>query len=170
MAKNKRVSDIDIDEDIGYQEREWQLQPIGWALIWLSIIAALLGVFGKGVLANAEASDPTGALTVTYARLERYRSPTTIEAIIGPEQAKEGKLTLALDREFVSGVELTGIEPEPDAVKSDSDRMLYEFAVADPSQPAHVFINYEYETIGPVGARLGLEGGPQVELNTFVFP
>ncbi len=155
---------------MGYQEREWRLQPIGWALIWLLILAALLGGFGKGVLANAEASDPTGALTAKYARLERYRSPTTIEAIIGPEHAKAGKITLALDRDFVYAVDLTNIEPEPDAVKSDKDRILYEFEVTGEAQSAHIFINYEYGTIGPVRAHLGLDGGPALELKTFVYP
>ncbi len=34
MAKNKRVSGIDIDEDVVFQVREWRVQHVGWVVIW----------------------------------------------------------------------------------------------------------------------------------------
>ncbi len=170
MAKNRRISDIDIDEDMAYQEREWKIQRVGWAVIWLLILAALLGGFGKGVLANARLGDPSGALTANYARIERYRSPTTIEVIVGPGQATAGNFALTLNRAFVDRISIDRIDPEPASVKSEVDRLRYEFEVTADGQPAHVFINYEYADFGLSEAHLALEGGPALTLKQLVYP
>ena len=145
MAKNKRISGIDIDEDFKFQQREWLFQKVGWVVIWLLLVAALLGVFGKGPLSEAQVNDPTGVLTVNYTRLERYRSPTTMEVIVGPDQASGGKFAITLDRQFVDRIDIERIDPEPDSVKSEMSRIAYEFELEDPAQPAHVLIDYEFE-------------------------
>jgi hypothetical protein len=170
MAKNKRISGIDIDEDIVYQEREWKAQRVGWVIIWLLLLAALLGVFGKGVLSDAQAADPTQVLSVKYARFERYRSPTTIELVIGPTLTGAGKFAIALNREFVDRVSIDRIDPEPESVKSDSNRLLYEFEVTADNQPAHVYINYEYAQFGASEVQINLENGPALVLHQFVYP
>jgi hypothetical protein len=170
MAKNKRISGIDIDEDFKYQKREWRIEQVGWVLIWLLLIAAMLGVFGKGPLSDARIGDPTGAITVNYTRLERYRSPATIEVIVGPNQGQGGKFVLTLDRRFVDRIDIQRIDPEPDSVRSDSGRIAYEFELEDPAQPAHVFIDYEFEHFGLSQARLSLENGPELNLRQFVYP
>ncbi|MGE5602105.1 MAG: hypothetical protein ACM30E_03585 [Nitrososphaerales archaeon] len=170
MAKNKRVSNIDIDQDLEFQDREWRVQHIGWVVIWVLLGAALLGAFGKGPLAYAQASDPGQALTANYTRLERYRAPTTIEVIVGPGQLQGGKVTLTFDRQFVDRIDIARVDPEPSAVKSDANRIAYEFEVEDASAPVHIFIDYEFEHFGMSQAQLGLEGGPEIVLRQFVYP
>jgi hypothetical protein len=48
-----RSSQLQIDEDLAFQRREWKIQRVGWGAMALVIIAALLGVFGTGPLSNA---------------------------------------------------------------------------------------------------------------------
>ena len=170
MAKNKRISEIDIDQDMVYQEREWRIQRAGWLLMWLVILAALLGVFGKGVLANAVASDPGGALTVKYSRFERNRSPSALEVTIGPVQTTGGKFAIALDRDFVNRIEIQRMDPEPASVKGDREHVVYEFEVTEAGQPAEVVIDYEHAQFGLPHTRLALENGPEVLLRQVVYP
>lgn len=170
MAKNKRISGIDIDQDLVYQQKEWRVQRIGWVIMGVIILSALLGIFGKGPLANARLGDPTGALTANYTRFERYRSPATIEVIVGPNVAKEGRIGISFNREFIDRIDIARIDPEPAAVKSDMNRIVYEFELMDGSQPAHIFIDYEHERFGTTEAHMTLTDGPEITLRQLIYP
>lgn len=56
MEPIRRVGELEIEEDLDFQRRMWRLQQIGWALLVLVVVAALLGLFGKGPLSRAVAS------------------------------------------------------------------------------------------------------------------
>ena len=47
-ADSHRHGDLEIDEDLPFQRREWFAERVAWAVMALLIAAALLGLFGTG--------------------------------------------------------------------------------------------------------------------------
>ena len=70
MSKQPRT--LEIEEDINFQRKEWAFQRIGVAVLFLLVLAALLGLTGMGGPAShAEAGERGGPLFVEYERFVR---------------------------------------------------------------------------------------------------
>jgi len=82
----------------------------------------------------------------------------------------EGVVRLSLNQEFVDRVEIQRITPEPESTEAGPDAVTYAFRVAAPDQPTQVRFDYEYDKAGPVQGQLRLDGGPQLDFGSFVFP
>lgn len=90
-----------IEEEMPFQRRAWRVERIGWAVMALFVLAALLGATGRGgPLAQAEATTPDGALRIRYERIQRFNAPSTlhIEARRAPA---DGVLELRLDHDLL---------------------------------------------------------------------
>ena len=170
MSELKRVSGIDIDEQMEYQWREWRVHRIGWVIFALILVAALLGLFGQGPLSHASAGERGSELALNYERLDRYRAPSQLDITLGPNVSQEGKVRLALNQGFLARVEIERISPEPESVEAGPDATTYVFRVAAPDQPAQVRFDFEYEKFGPTQGEVRLEGGPTLRFDAFVFP
>ncbi len=44
----KRVGDLEIDQDLAFERRQWSVQRVGWGVGALIIVAALLGCSAPG--------------------------------------------------------------------------------------------------------------------------
>ena len=53
------------------------------AVLFLLVLAGLCGVFGRGPLATATIRSADGAVTVTYDRFARFRTPSSIGKRVG---------------------------------------------------------------------------------------
>jgi hypothetical protein len=42
----KRIGDVEINQDLDFQRRCWTVQRIGWIVMAVLVLSALLGVFG----------------------------------------------------------------------------------------------------------------------------
>ena len=169
MAESKRT--LDIEEDEGFQRREWLVQRIGWAILALIAAAALLGAFGQGVLADAEASSKEGTLHARYERLVRMHAPARIEFTLAPGLAgADGRARLWLDRRYAEELEITGIQPEPAEVSVTPALLIYQFAVADGGRPVRVTFSVEHGRAGPSHGAAGVLPQGTVQLDQFVFP
>jgi hypothetical protein len=47
-AEVQRHGDLEIQEDLPFQRREWLVERVAWGVMALLIVAALLGLFGTG--------------------------------------------------------------------------------------------------------------------------
>jgi len=83
----KRIGDLDINQDLAFQRRSWSLQRIGWGLIALVLIAALLGLFGHGPLSEATTDDPSLPIRLAYERFGRFGSPLVLRIRVEPAAA-----------------------------------------------------------------------------------
>jgi hypothetical protein len=45
-----RVGDLEVDQNLEFEKVFWRAQRIGWGVVALVVLAALLGVFGNGSL------------------------------------------------------------------------------------------------------------------------
>ena len=69
MADLKIVGELQIDEDMDFQHKEWIAERWGWRIMALVLLAGLLGLFGQGPLSDKTVQ--SGSLLVQYGRFER---------------------------------------------------------------------------------------------------
>ena len=170
MTKVPRVGDLEIDQDLDFQRREWAAQRIGWGAMLLVVLGALAGVFGRGPLAKAAAGDEGGPLRLEYERITRKRSPAALKVRLAPNLATDSTVRVWLDRNYVEGIELERVVPEPEHVETAGDRVVFVFRVADPAQPAEIIFHIQPERPWIQSGRIGLASGPPLAFSQFVFP
>ncbi|MDG9704801.1 GspH/FimT family protein [Streptomyces sp. DH37] len=161
---------LQIQEAEGFQRKEWAFERVGWAVMALILLAALLGLFGGlGVFRSVSASDASGAVTVDYPRLTRHTARTELEVATGAAAVREGQVVLTLSSDWVDGADIGRVIPEPDTWSSGPDGLRLTF-LADPAPPT-VRISYRPDAIGPHPGTVTVgDGGPRVGFDQFVYP
>lgn len=168
MAQTQRVGSLEIAQDLNFQRKEWRVQRIGWVVIALIALAALLGLTGSGLLARATVGE--GPLQLTYSRFDRLEAPTTLEARIAADAVSGEQVELWIDRSYLEDFQLQTIVPEPEEVRSDGDGLIYVFGVDEPGQPVTVTFDLRHTTFGPKSGQVGLANEPSLDFSQFVFP
>jgi hypothetical protein len=165
----KRVGDLEINEDLGFQRRMWAFQRVGWAVLVLVVMAALFGLLGPGLLSISATVGSEGvALSVEeYEQVLRYRKPTTLRLGMG---AGAGEARVWLDRKYLEGFQVQKVTPEPDSVEAGPDRLTYVFDVAELSEPTSVTFDLQPQKTGLLKGRVGLDDGEQLSFSQFVYP
>lgn len=170
MANLKRVGDLEIDQDLDYQQRAWIIQRIGWLVIALVTFAGLLGVFGTGLLSNAKAGKQTDPFWLEYERFERFQSPAKLRLHFSPNAEQAGKIRVWFKRDYLENVQLQQVTPEPESVEAQSNRFIYTFANPKPDQPTTVTFYLQPDQIGALSGSVGLETGSPIPFNQLVYP
>jgi len=169
MAKREAATGLDCAQDLPYQRREWFVERVGWALMLLLVLAALLGLLGSGPLSQAVASATDASMQVEYPRFDRYQSPTELRVHLQPTPGMDtGRLWL--DREFIDRVQLARIDPEPLATAVAPDRFVYSFGLLPADAPVTITFHLEPNRFGRMPVRLGLVDGPELAFTVFVLP
>jgi hypothetical protein len=163
-----QVDSLTIDEDLEFQRRSWRAQRIGQSLVALFVLGGLLGVFGRGWLAEREASAP--GITVNYPGFLRLQAPAeiTVRLALDPS-ARERAVELWLDDAIAERFEFTEIMPEPESRRLQDGRPVHRFTVRGDSA-ATIRLRVNPRHCGWSRARLGLVGGPEVELRQLIYP
>jgi hypothetical protein len=161
---------LELDEALGFQQRKWAFERIGWAAIALGLGAALLGLFGNGPAAHASVGDANGPLRIEYQRFARMEAPSTVAVEIGPGAGGDGQVHLWLDQAYLDGVEVRRITPEPASVLAAEGRYVYAFDLEDPTRPVRVTFAIRPERFGVPSLRAGLVDGPAAEGRQLVYP
>ena len=170
MPGLRRIGDLELEEDIGFQRRDWAVRHIAWAVLALVFLAALLGIFGNGILSKATLGDDGMPLQVEYERFGRHKAPMDLKMRLGPEAVQEGKVRLWLERSYLNTMQVETIVPQPGSVESGANHLIYVFNVSSSNFPVEVTFLMQSESIGRQTGRLGLEGGPSLSFSQFIYP
>src|SRR5437763_389442 len=106
MGEIPRVGDLEVGQDLDFLRRAWVLQRVGWGVLALLVLAAVLGLVGPGPLCRAVEADSAGLLRLEYERFEHLETNATLRLHLAPGVAQEGKVRLALSQDYLRGVEL----------------------------------------------------------------
>jgi hypothetical protein len=166
----ERHGDIEIDQDLSFQRVDWRVQRVGWALMMLMIIAASVGAFGHGLVASADTRTGDGRLEVKYDRIARHASPGPLSLRLLPGPLRDTIVDIWISREFLAGVRIERIEPEPDQEEAGEDGTRFRFRIADPARPAHITFQVEPDAIGGRSGMIGLVNGDSVRFRQYVLP
>jgi hypothetical protein len=170
MPQPKWVGSLEIGQELDFQRQEWRVQRIGWVVMALIVLAGLLGLTGNGVLARATVSDPAELLRLEYARLDRVQTPTTLTVLIAGDAVVAEQVEVWVDREYLRGILIETIVPEPQEVRSAADGLLYVFAVDEPEEPLTVSFDVRHTGFGAKSGRVALVDGPALDFGQFVYP
>lgn len=134
-------------------------------------VAALLGVFGKGPLSHARAGSDDSGLRVDYERFLRQEAPGTLTVNLGGAAVRPDSMTeVWLDRTWLAEMEVTGITPEPERSRVETDRVVYTFRLNPESTPARVTWYFETHLLGRSTVRVGVVGGPSYSFSQLAYP
>jgi len=162
--QSSRHTGLQIEEDLLFLQREWKVQRIGWFLLSLAVLAAALGLFGRGFLSRASAS--TGGLHLRYERLERFQRPTSMQLRISA--TAEQTTSLLIERRYLDAIRIERIMPEPEQAAAHARGLIYHFA--SHGEPITITFHLQLERFGLVSGQIGLLDGPMLSFNQFVFP
>lgn len=170
MVDTPRVGDLELEEDLRFQKRQWKVQRIAWVVWLLVLVAAVAGLFGSGPLSNGTAGEEGGPLWAEYQRFERHQGPSDLKVFLGPGAASGGEGRVWLGRDYLESVELESVTPPPLRVEAGADRYTYVFPVTDPQQGTAVVFRFRPEALGRHEGRIGLPGGAELKFGRFVYP
>lgn len=123
---------LDLHPDRKLEERWWQIERVGWLVMLAIVIAALLGLTGRGgPLATAEAS--AGSATIVYPRVSRWQTASDLSVEF--PAGKAGKGEVLIPAPFASQFAVESVAPEPSSVTATPEGMLYEFDLEGGAQP-----------------------------------
>jgi hypothetical protein len=170
MSGLRRIGDLEIEEDIGFQRRDWAVRHIAWAILALIILAALLGLFSNGILSQATLGGDEAALQLEYERFGRHKAPMTLKVRLGPKAIQEGRARLWLERNYLNTIKVETITPQPDSVESSANRLIYVFSAPGSNYSVEVTFVVQSEKVGRQAGQVGLAGGPALSFRQFIYP
>ena len=160
---------IEINEDRGFQRREWRFERVGWTMMALVVAAALLGVFGYGPLSHATVGDPA-TLALDYDRVQRASAPAEYRFRAARALTGDGEVRLRFDSALTEEMELDSIMPEPREVRSGPGYTEFAFATAAGDEPATIMFEFRPATFGHVRGRVTSEGAPPLLFDQYILP
>lgn len=169
MEQSNRHGDLEIDQNLEFQQRDWVVERVGWAFGAVVLLLAMLGLFGgAGPLAHYRAE--RDGLEVVFSRFARDEGIPRFEVTAAPELATDGLLRLALAQSVVERLYFERIEPRPERVSSNGAEVIYEFRVESPRDPLRIRFQSRPALTGALRGHLRVIDGPQVPLSMYVYP
>jgi hypothetical protein len=166
----KRIGDLEIDEDFEWERGEWTFERIGWGLMALFLLAAMLGFFGTGPFSSRTAGEEGGLFWVDYQRFVRFNSPQELNVYVDPQLAQNGQMRLVIGGDFPHTGKQIDVSPEPDSVELSTGQMIYSWQVSEATGPMQISFHFYPMAVFSQRSIIGPEGAEEVELNQFVYP
>lgn len=166
MPELERVGTLEVHQDLDFQRREWRIQKLGWALMFLFLVAAVLGIFGTGPVSNATVGERDSAAWADYQRFGRRGAPLTLRVHVRPAATQ---FRVVLDRAYVETVRVQAVTPQPQSTQAAADHLIYIFEAAEPGQATAVTFDLQADQIGLTSGRVQAEGR-ELGFVQFIYP
>jgi hypothetical protein len=132
-------------------ERKWhRFEQIAWVVLTCILIAAALGVLGRGRLATRTAVARDGSITVTYDRVLRARSTADLEIMFESQATRSGEAKI----NFSSPISVRQMMPPPVDARASRGAAGFTFR-AEPPLPARVRLVQAPEVPGRYRTNIG---------------
>jgi len=161
---------LDVNEDLKFERGDWTFQKIGAAGMGVFLAASLLGLFGAGAASAVRRRSADGGTTAEYQRFARRQAPTRLIVELRADQARDGKVTVLLDRRYLERFEVEKISPRPEAELAGPDGVRYRFAITESSEPSRVAFGLRGRGFGRARGFVGVDGRPAAPIRQFVYP
>lgn len=112
---------LPVDEDISLHRKGWVIQRIGWVLMLVFLLAAVLGFFGEGPLSKKQFH--LGPIDVDYERFGRYEHEMELKF----QSTGENIGSVSMPQDYVKNFKLSKIVPEPEKQIAASGYINYIF-------------------------------------------
>ncbi|QGG95742.1 hypothetical protein [Actinomarinicola tropica] len=171
MPPDPHDLDLDVLEDMRFQEGDWRRERVGWAVMVLIVIGAVLGAFGHGLLGYRTATSADGGVAVTHEAVARRGGVTDIEVRVDPDLAGDA-LQLHLSTSYLERVQVETITPQPSDAVPSGDGITFEFTTDDVDPGTDIVIRFGIrpDTVGVARGEVGLVGGPSMDIDQVLLP
>ena len=118
---------LQIEQNIRFQEREWQLQRLGWIVFAAIVIAAVLGLFGGGGVFAQKRVDSGSGLALEFSRFERRGAFAKLRIDVEPTDPSRTEFSIWIDRRYLQDMDVENITPTPVRTEFAGDRLHFVF-------------------------------------------
>ncbi len=161
---------LEVPQDLAFQRRAWFFQRVGWAVIALALVLAVVGVFGHGISSKRSVTSRDGNLKVEYPKVARHRAPDTLRLTLAPGAVVGTEARISFSRETLDGMDIETVYPEPESVETGADETVFVFTLSDEATTTEITFNVLYEDVGRRSGAVTLEGHQPAEFSQFVLP
>lgn len=124
---------LELETDRAFQEKWWILERVAWLIMFAIVLAALLGLTGRGgPLATAQVN--AGDRKIVYPRVARWQ--TASEMSVEFPAGRGGKGEILIPSPFASRFSVESVVPEPSSVTAAPEGILYQFDLEGGAKPA----------------------------------
>lgn len=169
MTRLKRISDIEIEEDIQFQRFFWNIKRVGWIVMATFLLAAMTGIFGSGPLSYAKAQTTTATHSIEYERFARRLANTAWTVHIGSEEV-EDYAKVSIDSSLMDHSQIESITPEPDKTEVGAHSIIYYFSLHHSDEPVDINVNLKLEKAGMLAGNVQVNESSPVHVTIFVYP
>jgi hypothetical protein len=170
MAKKSHSGDLELDQDLDFERRSWTVERIAWIIMTLVGLAALAGLLGPGPLSKTTIGEQGGPLRLEYSRFGRFKAPLTLRVHVGPNAGQQGSMRVWLSREYIEGVQIEQVSPQPGQVEAGPEQLTYVFPRSEPQRSTAITFALKTGQIGRQRGCVGLTNGPTLCFRQFIYP
>lgn len=165
---SKVNDEIAVGADLDFQRRWWRFETAVWLLFTAILILDLIGLFGRGPLAKAHVETADHSVRITYERIERFSTPSTLTVHFDPSSVHDGKTQIWVSDSVVKELGNQRVVPEPLSAALDHDGVLYTFAAAP--VPDSVQFSLQPRNPGVYRFAVRVAGSEQLTAPVLVMP
>lgn len=153
--------------DSAKRRTEWIAERIGWGVMLLFVVAALVGLLARGPLSARDTCSANGNLCVHFEAVAHADAPEEFVIDVKADQTSE-PLRLAVSRSFLDNVSRIEWTPPPEASSSTGDDVVYEFATHASAQ--RLVLRFRHNSWGRKHLDVRLLDGAAVTVLQYVLP
>ena len=162
----ERHADLQLNEDLRLQQREWHVQKVSWLLLYGLLAAIAFGLLGHGPLSTRHVQGPVGSASLRFDRFMTVKSVNQLTLTLPPAN---GEVRAVLDAKYLRNIEIREIMPEPEKSVLENEGTAYIFS-ADSQRPMRVQFSFEPRNIGMLEGWIAVAGEPRLNFKQFVYP
>ena len=158
--------EVAVGEDLEFQRSWWKFERAVWVFFALLIVLDLAGLFGRGPLADASASN--SAMVVHYERIERSGTPSMMHLDLNSSAIHDGKIQLFVSDTVVDKLGAQRVIPSPELSSVGNGGITYTFAATQ--GPASIAFSLQPDKPGITNFDLQVLGAPAINARIFIVP
>jgi hypothetical protein len=170
VPETHQAGDLSLIQDPEFQRRMWTVQRVAWAVMALTVGAAVAGLFGAGLFSQTTAGDPGAPMQIRYSRFARLLAPEELRVRVNAGASASPFVRVWLSRGYLDQIQLERIIPEPESSEAGADRVVFLFRLLEPSRGATLVFQMRLQSSGILSGDAGFESAPPVRLRHFVCP
>jgi hypothetical protein len=170
MAMAGSKDELQIGQDLTFQQKEWRVQRIMWLFVVAVLAAALIGLIGPGPLSSASVGG--AGFRVNYLRFARWQAPQSLVVSVGSQRS--GALRLSFNRSFLDSMAVQQVTPQPSSEKVSARGFEFTFDAASRSASGDLVFDLQPTSMGTLHGTIALaaSGGSSssVDITQLVYP
>ena len=137
-----KYGDLQIEEDMPFQEWTWKIERVGWVLMALIVLASALGLISEGPIGKTYLGDPS-SLQIELHQSIHIDTPTRIHVRL----VADGPYSIQFPYSYLSRAQIAKIVPDPDRVESSNGVVTYFFSGTQGRADVH--LDLQFRSCGP---------------------